>query len=178
MTNKVFGFLSIGLFLISTIAVSAQNDFKMRQKMTAAGRTTESAIMIKGSRERTETMAAGVKSVTILQCDLKQLVKINDLEKKYMIEPFGTDAPAVAPTKTTTTTKVKTQQGGTVTQTVELIDTGERRQFFGYTARRIKTVTSIEPSPDACEKDPMRLETDGWYIDLTAGLVCKTDRGP
>lgn len=164
--------------MVSSMAVLAQGDFKMKQKSTAAGRTSESAIMIKGSRERTEMETMGLKSITILQCDLKQMVRINENEKKYMIEPFGADAPAVAPSKTTTTSKVKNQKGGTVTQTVELIDTGERKQFFGYTARRIKTVTTTEPSADACEKDAMRIETDGWYIDLTAGLVCKTDRGP
>lgn len=176
MKNKVLGIFGVVFVLMAAIAVSAQGDFKMRQRMTAAGQTSESTVMIKGARERTESESRGMKSVTIIECDLKRTVRINEIEKKYMIEPMVTDAPSVAPSTTTTTTKVKTQKGGLVTRTIEIIDTGERKQMFGLTARHIKTIMTTDPSPGACEKDKQRVETDGWYVDLNVNFACKTER--
>ncbi|HEV7645820.1 MAG TPA: hypothetical protein VGO50_17910 [Pyrinomonadaceae bacterium] len=164
--------------LISAINISAQNDFKMRQRMTVAGRTMESAVMIKGARERTESDNMGMKSVSIMQCDLKRTIRVSEPERKYLIEPMAvseTAAPA-QPVKSTTTAKIKTQKGGIVTRTLEIIDTGERQQMFGMTARHIKTVMTTEASPDACDKNNQRIETDGWYVDLSVGLSCKFDR--
>jgi hypothetical protein len=46
------------------------------------------------------------------------------------------------------------------------------------TARHIKTIMTTDPSPDACEKDDQRIETDGWYVDLSVSLTCKFDRPP
>ena len=42
------------------------------------------------------------------------------------------------------------------------VDTGERREIFGYPARRvlIRTIQNLEGDPD-----PGETETDGWYID-------------
>jgi hypothetical protein len=170
--------LGIFILLISAINISAQNDFKMRQRMTVAGRTMESAVMIKGARERTESDNMGMKSVSIMQCDLKRTIRVSEPERKYLIEPMAvseTAAPA-QPVKSTTTAKIKTQKGGIVTRTLEIIDTGERQQMFGMTARHIKTVMTTEASPDACDKNNQRIETDGWYVDLSVGLSCKFDR--
>jgi hypothetical protein len=38
--------------------------------------------------------------------------------------------------------------------------------MFGVTARHLKTSTTIESSPDACNKTNMSITSDGWYIDL------------
>jgi hypothetical protein len=176
---KMKNFILFGFFaLVLTVNIFAQNDFKMRQRMTMGGRTMESAVMIKGARERTESDNMGMKSVTIMECDLKRTIMINDVEKKYFIEPMAANSAPVAPSTTTTTTRTKTKKGGIVTRTLEIIDTGERKQVFGMTARHIKTIMTTDPSPDACEKDNQRIETDGWYVDLSVGLTCKFDRPP
>jgi hypothetical protein len=178
MRSKNLMVLGIFVLLISVANVFAQNDFKIRQKMTLGGRTTESAIMIKGARERTESSQMGIKSVSIMQCDLKRTIRISDAEKKYLIDPMAGPEPVAQtqPVKSTATTKIKTQKGGIVTRTMEIIDTGERQQMFGLTARHIKTVMTTEASPDACDKNAQRIETDGWYVDLSFGLSCKFDR--
>lgn len=173
--RKTFIF-SLFSLLIFSASVFAQNDFKMTQRMVMTGRTSETTVMIKGARERTENNSSGMRQATIMQCDLKRTVHINDIEKKYYIEPMATDAPAETPTTTKTVSKGKTTKGGVVTQTIEITDTGERKQMFGLTARRIKTVMTVEPSADACQKEASRVETDGWYVDLSPGMVCKTDR--
>jgi hypothetical protein len=178
---KIKNLIILGIFvlLISAVNIFAQGDFKMRQRMAVAGQNMESAVMIKGARERTESDMMGMKNVTIMECDLKRTIHINDTEKKYYIEPMVSETVMqVQPSTSTTTTKVKTKKGGTVTRTLEIIDTGERQQMFGLTARHIKTIMTTDPSPDACEQGKQRIETDGWYVDLSVGLSCKFDRPP
>src|SRR3712207_3854380 len=46
--------------------------------------------------------------------------------------------------------------------------------MFGFTARRIKTVTKSEASPDACNTETFHYETDGWYIDFDFNFDCLT----
>ena len=169
----------LSVLFLSSVSIFAQNDFKIRQKMTMAGRTSESAVMIKGARERTESSQMGVKSVSVMQCDLKRTIRISDPEKKYMIEPMAALATPSAPATTAATasaSKTKTKKGGIVTRTLEIIDTGERQQMFGMAARHIKTIMTTEASPDACDKNEQRIETDGWYVDLSVGLTCKFDQ--
>src|SRR5690606_37652307 len=51
-------------------------------------------------------------------------------------------------------------------------DTGERKKMFGYPARHLIITTVMEPSADACNKKPMKMETDGWYIDFELEFNC------
>jgi hypothetical protein len=67
-----------------------------------------------------------------------------------------------------------TRRGGVVTYNTTAVDTGERKDMFGFNARHIKSTMSIESSPDACNPMKMRMETDGWYIDFAFGLNCET----
>ena len=53
-----------------------------------------------------------------------------------------------------------------------ITDTGERREMFGLQARRVKVVTTREPSAAACDKSQTRSETDGWYADLPVSMQC------
>ena len=62
--------------------------------------------------------------------------------------------------------------------TVNTTDTGERKQMFGFTARHLKRTTMMESSPDACQQQQMKIETDGWYINLEYGLSCGSARPP
>ena len=64
-------------------------------------------------------------------------------------------------------------RGGVVNITNTITDTGERKEMFGFTARRIKTSLVKTASPDACDKD-QKVETDGWYIDFQYAFECPT----
>jgi hypothetical protein len=44
--------------------------------------------------------------------------------------------------------------------------------MFGFTARHIKTSMVREASPDACDPEGSRIETDGWYIDFRYDFDC------
>src|SRR5262245_13634844 len=73
-------------------------DFKITFKQTmGGGQQMQSTTMIKGSRQRDETimnmpgMPAGMgnsNQVSITQCDLRRTIQINDTSRKYMIAPM------------------------------------------------------------------------------------------
>ena len=155
-------------------------DFKITIKNTFSGQTSQSTTMIKGRRERSQSSSAmgGMNmagQVNITQCDLKRTIQINDQTRKYMITPFDSDASASDGGTTTPAASGPSQRGGLVTLTVNTTDTGERKEMFGFTARHLKRSTSFQSSPDACQQQQMRIDTDGWYINLEYGLDCGSD---
>jgi hypothetical protein len=158
------------LFTCGALVSSAQN-YKIKQTISMNGQTMSSTTFVKGSRKRTETtgmMGMGGDVANIEQCDLKRNVKVSDTKKMYFVEPFVSDldtpvGPATAPAPTG-----KAEKGGTVTITSAITDTGERKPMYGLTARHIKTVMTMQSSPDACSQQDMTIESDGWYIDLPA----------
>ncbi len=155
----------------ATIMASAQ-DFKLKTRSSVAGRSFDSATLIKGARQRTEANGA----VTITQCDLKRTIHINDAKKRYYIEPLSsgdeTTTPSAPPSRG------KARKGGVVTVYLEITDTGERKEFFGLTAHRIVTRQRIEPGPGACQEEKAELTIDGWYVDLSAQFSCDEGRPP
>jgi hypothetical protein len=72
----------------------------------------------------------------------------------------------------------ETRKSGFVKTRVIIEDTEERRQMFGYEARRLKMLTEIRAGADTCHPGDMRMETDGWYIDLKDQTEAKADGGP
>jgi hypothetical protein len=185
----LFTAIIFGIFAVTAISFGQRKpdpnekpitgDFKITIKNTMAGQTSQSTTMIKGQRERSESSMAGgmnVGQVNITQCDLKRSIKINEQARKYMITPFDSDASGninggtAAPVASSAS-----QRGGVVTLTVNTTDTSERKEMFGFTARHLKRTTSFQSSPDACQQQQMRIDTDGWYINLEYGLNCGSD---
>src|SRR6185503_15470010 len=152
-------------------------DVKIRQRMSmGASAATETVLYIKGQRMRNEMASNGMGFTTILQCDLKRTLTINDKTKTYMVS--STDRPntgmgdggaaGVTPPPQNNQTPVR---GGIVNVTNTITDTGERKEMFGFTARHIKTSMVKKASPEACDKD-QKVETDGWYIDFQYAFEC------
>lgn len=139
------------------------NDLKIRQRFTSSGQSFEQTRYIKGARERSESSMAGMP-VTIMQCDLKRYVRLNDNAKTYTVDQSQANNATVDNNKSNVN-----QRGGVITYNYHRIDTGERKQMFGYTAHHIKTTIEMIPSADACSKATMKMEQDGWYIDMENG---------
>ena len=151
-------------------------DVKIRQRMSMGAGATETVLYIKGQRMRNEMAGGGMGLTTILQCDLKRTLTINEKTKTYMVS--STDRPNTAmgdggatgmtppPQNEQTPTR-----GGVVNITNTITDTGERKEMFGFTARHIKTSMVKKASPEACDKD-QKIETDGWYIDFQYAFEC------
>ena len=164
-----------------------RGDFKITIKQSFGGQEMQSSTMIKGQRERSETgmnvpgMPAGMNmgQVNITQCDMKRTIQINDRARKYFITPMETDSGDATPsTMPNDRTGGPSRRGGLVTITLNTVDTGERREMFGFTARHLKQTMMSDSSPDACYQQHMKMERDGWYINLEYGLNCGTDRPP
>ena len=119
----------------------------------------KSTVYIKGSRMRTDTkVKAGDKApmilTTIIQCDKQRHIQFTSKKKKYYVE--STNAPTSVNVKSST-------KGGFVTVTGSVTDTGERAKLFGYDARHLKETITFTPSKDACMKQPMQIDIEGWY---------------
>jgi hypothetical protein len=195
MKARIFLFtvLIFAVSLISAIGLAQRKpadekpitgDFKITIRTTIAGQTSESTTMIKGARERSETSMGApgfsTKTVNITQCDMRRTIQINDSARKYLITPIDADDSSSS-NDTSTASAPSTpasRTGGVVTMTSNTVDTGERRDMFGFTARHLKRTTMMQSSPDACNPGQMKIETDGWYINLEYGLSCPSNRPP
>lgn len=183
----LFAIIAFAICLASAISFAQRKpdtdqpirgDFKITIKTNMAGQDMQSTTMIKGLRERSEMGVGGMSSgmVNVTQCDLKRTLQINDRARKYTITPMESDDSDSGPNNGggmgSATGGGTSRRGGVVTMTVNTSDTGERKQMFGFTARHLKRTTIMQSSPDACQQQQMKIETDGWYINLEYGLSC------
>jgi len=193
MKSRVLLFIAIVFCVSAVTAISfaqrprdtadtpIRGDFKITIRNSFSGQSTQSTTMIKGVRERSETsMSMGGMNqggqINITQCDMKRRIQINDQTRRYLVTPFDSDTSSGnAGTTGSSAAGGPSQRGGVVTLIVNTTDTGERKEMFGFTARHFKRTTSFQSSPDACQQQQMRIDTDGWYINLEYGFDCGTD---
>jgi hypothetical protein len=162
------------IIMLLCVSTAAFADLKITRKNGAGGYSGQSAVYIKGARERTEMQTI----TTIRQCDLHRTIQINERARKYVIVPDSEGAAEMNAPATPEPQRPKTaRRGAIVTHTVNITDTGERKQMFGYTARHIKTTMVMDAPAEACNPGHMEMESDGWYIDFAAGgPACDVDR--
>jgi hypothetical protein len=175
MIHPLRTFFAIAAALVC-FSSTASADLKIRTRTTVMGHTTESTVYIKGARERREMNFGGYSSTTITQCDQKRAVTISG--NRCMVMQMGTgeaSCPAGPGPGGEMQETAPPSKGGTVTITRTVTDTGERQDMFGYKARHLKTSMTMEPSPDACNQSHMKMETDGWYADLSAAFSCSNE---
>lgn len=165
---------AISLGCLLTMSGIASADTKVTSRQTSGGQTYENTSYIKGKRQRTETNNG--QMVMIQQCDLRRNIQIMPQAKAYMIQPYDDPATSTSPNNTATSQPSAVKKGGVVTSTVTTKDTGERKQMFGYTARRIITTMVTDSTPDACSPIKSKMEIDGWYIDAAFALDCDSSR--
>jgi len=150
------------------------NDLKITYRTTTMGQSMENTTMLKGSRERTEMkMGRGFDIINVTQCDLKRVIQISDSAKKYVITPMDNGDATATPATGGQMNSEPSRRGGVITYTTNAVDTGERKEMFGFQARHVKTSFLIESSADACNPVKQKMETDGWYIDFSFGLRCE-----
>jgi hypothetical protein len=166
--------ISIGCLMTMSGIVSA--DTKVKSRQTSGGQTYENTSYIKGKRQRSE--ANNGQMIILQQCDLRRNIQIMPQAKVYVVQPY--DQPATTTPANTSSPNYQpgaTKKGGVVTSTVTTRDTGERKQMFGYSARRIITTMTTDSSPDACSPMKSKMQIDGWYIDAAFALDCDISQG-
>ena len=135
----------------------------MKNLPDSAMNNRKSTVYVKGSRMRTDQFVndyTGKKDLiltTIVQCDKKREIQFNSRKNKYYADSLA--APTSASVKNST-------KGGYVTVTGSVTDTGERAKLFGYDARHLKQTIIFTPSKNACMKDKMQIDIEGWYADI------------
>jgi hypothetical protein len=157
-------------------AAAPRTDLKITYRTITMGQSMENTTMLKGARERSEMkLGYGRDLINLTQCDLKRTIQISDSARKYVITPMETVDAAPVAASAGVGRNEPSRRGGVVTYNSSAIDTGERKEMFGFQARHVKTTLSIESSPDACNPVRQRMETDGWYIDFAFGLNCEVN---
>lgn len=166
--------LAAAALLFVATAASARADVKIKARNTMAGQSSEQTTYIKGKRQRTEMM--GGQMVTVQQCDMRRDLQISPSSKTYLVTSYAQGPSAQTPAARPAQGAPAQQRGGLVTTTVTNKDTGERKQMFGHTARRVITTMVTESSPDSCAPVKTRMEVDGWYIDASFAPDCEASR--
>lgn len=161
----------IAIFCLVILAgtTAATANVKIKSKQTVGGQTYENTTLIKGKRQRTETMNGMMVNIT--QCDLRRAIQMNPATKTFVVNEFGDISPSNG-AKTEKTAETVSVKGGHIISTINVKDTGERRNMFGFTARHLIITMDTESTPDACSPTKSKMETDGWYIDFDFGFDC------
>jgi len=152
-------------------------DLTIKTRRTDGNRYSDAVTLyLKGARQRREHVMqnAGnsINGVTIVQCDKKLRLDLDDKDKTYASFPVEDWATRV---KRARPVPQQEMSGADVTVIIDSVDTGERRTMGSYELRHLKTTTKVEPSPEAVMQ-PSVTEVDGWYIDLP-GLSCHESGG-
>ncbi|MDQ3820965.1 MAG: DUF4412 domain-containing protein, partial [Acidobacteriota bacterium] len=186
MKNRL-SILFSAIILAACFATTAlAQDVKITQRISANGQViSQTTTYIKGARKRTENkigaqpgmdervMAMMPTIANIDQCDRKRRLQINDKARKYYITPLDDTGAGGGSGGASDMSggPADTRAGGVVTYTMNITDTGERKEMFGFRARHLKITSTIDPGPGACTPKS-RLEQDGWFIDFQADLSC------
>lgn len=138
-------------------------DVSVTADYVAGDKTTTGTVLMHGSRQRVSYEAT---FASLQMCDLHQSVQLNNQTKVYlqMADPVPASIPA--------TPAGAKKKGGTITYTTAVVDTGETKDAFGFTAHHLKTTITKESSPDALDKRPEKVEIDGWYVGMPDSVSC------
>jgi len=194
---KIVNCFILILAAVCAAAVYARADVRFRVRHTEGGRASEVVKYIKGKRQRDEFRGVRgrggklINTAFIRECDRRRLLWLDETNKVYSVhqldfrsndEAFAYYAEQAAQPDSPYAKVLEQARAqreklpATIIATTTVIDTGERREMFGYAARRIKTVTMWESAPaKACPLEDARFETDGWYVDLLYGLDCSAN---
>lgn len=176
--------------LVASLVTTSWADIRITRRVAVKTGNYETITYLKGARQRNEvrhsqSRGKAAEFASVEQCDLKQLIWIDLTNKRFAVHIGGTPSGAVMAFN-----ELQIQPGlqekhrraqelarrrGLLTGTTTVIDTGERREMFGFTARHLKTVTVWEANPKTCDSPGMIAKTDGWYTDLFYGIDCSAD---
>ena len=180
----------IAALLVGSVVSTGLADIRIRRRVAVKNGNYETITFLKGARQRNEVrysqpQGKAAEFASVEQCDLKQLIWIDLTNKRFAVHIGGTPSGAVmAFNELQIPARLQekhrraqelARRRGLLTGTTTVIDTGERREMFGFTARHIKTVTVWEGSPKTCDSPGMIAKTDGWYTDLFYGIDCSAD---
>lgn len=190
---KLFSVFFSSLLLVLTArdaasqSPSAAPGVKMTVRFGASGMSGEQTIYIRGDRKRMDYRNAtggatradgsidvryGPRIASITRCDLGQMLELNLDAREYRAVPY----PPNPFTKEQMEARGIKPQSGVPSEPTLLIetatvDTGERKEMFGHTARHV-VITRKQTPLEGSQSQPQETVTDGWYIDLDNRISC------
>jgi len=179
------------LVVIPLMQASQETGIKMTIRHVLAGNSSEQTIYVQGDRKRMEfrnsvgqsrsdgsqQWLSGPRLAAITRCDLGQVFELNLDAAEYVSAPYPPKPLTQAEIEARGLSKLAKSRSGKPTLRIETTtaDTGERREFFGHTARHI-IITRKQIPLEGSHSEPQETVTDGWYIDLDPQVSC--DRRP
>lgn len=151
---------------------------KMTVRHTSAGGSSEHTTYFRLDARRMEYRNVigyqyGPHIASIVRCDLGEAFELNLDQREFDSRPY--------PPKPLTKEQLakwgmkprEPAQPGPPTLRIEIatVDTGERKDFFGHTARHVVT-TRKETPLEGSHSQAQESVTDGWYIDLDTAISC------
>jgi hypothetical protein len=160
-------YLAIALTLTFFPLTVSAGDLHFKKNVSVGGTAvSNSQIWVKGARERSVINTPAGATITLRQCDLNRTVTVNEKTQSYLVLNDPQDEAAMKAAALMNGAPASSAGEGTITQTVTIADTGERKQLSGFTARHLKTTVQVESSAKACSQISQKYEIDGWYADL------------
>jgi hypothetical protein len=156
------------LATLALATASQAQDLHLKKNISTGGyvvSTTETSI--KGGRERSVTQTPNGSTITLHQCDLRRTLTLNEANQTYYAADDPQDENAAKAAALASGAALPEAQGGKITITTTVTDTGERKTLYGYQARHLKAKVVQEPSADACTQVRQSFEIDGWFADLS-----------
>jgi len=187
---KVLPLVLVSLALVppssSDIAITTRSSYAP----DVNGAVETITVQLKGARQRMVRdwniphTAASFTHTMIAQCDVDRVISINDTARLYAVEAVPHVQPAEA-RHLLSRRGIPDARPIVETQTIDAVDTGERRTYGPFTARHVVTTTTVERAGVPPSVTNVR---DGWYIDLpppncqkpgelTFTLLASTERG-
>ncbi|HLL76435.1 MAG TPA: hypothetical protein VK421_14380 [Pyrinomonadaceae bacterium] len=180
MTRRLITTLAAAVALLCA-APAARADVMLKQRSSARP-GDEVTLYLKGAMQRREFKLRQpdgrfMTSAHLDDCARRQFVWLDPVNRRYTVFTGGLPVAAFAAfNEQQFPLPMPPQAKGTLTETTAVTDTGERREMFGFTARRLTSVTTWAAAPEACDSSrTARIETDGWYVDLLHGVDCSAD---
>ena len=118
-----------------------------------------------------------LSSVVIVRCDLGKSYLLHPKTEEYSSSPYP---PKRSTPEATQLAVEKSDTGETLKPTLRIetttVDTGERKEMFGYVARQVITTRKQTPL-DGSDSQPSQSVTEGWYIDIDLSISCDPKPG-
>ncbi len=151
-------------------------DLKITTRHTASSSyvpASTQTIYVQGTRQRVEYHFDRFTTVTIYQCDLHRIVTLDEKNKTYHVTELDEQGrPKLSWALDARFALRMTRSGNKVPVIEDVLDTGERKDFFGVSARHLVKTMRMEPQQTLCSQYKDTQQTDGWYIDAPAALRC------
>jgi hypothetical protein len=160
---------------------------KIKIRHIFAGNSSTQTIYLQADRKRMELRnslgrkkadgsqqwLSGPQLAAITRCDLGQYFELNLDAAEYVSGPY--------PPKPLTEEQIEARglkiaekaesEKPTLRIETTTVDTGQRKEIFGYIARHIITTRKQTPL-EGSHSEPQEMVTEGWYIDLNWQVSC------